>query len=100
MKKYLKTSERREQILALACEAATAGHFRQVSRAEIAEKAGTATGNINRVFGTMDQLRSDLIAYAIKHEKLVVIAQAILDKHPGVEGLDDDLRLAAFSSLL
>lgn len=100
MKTYIKTPERRDQLLAIACELAETTHFRQVSRGQLAERAGTATGNVSRVFGTMDQMRSDLIEYAITHKRLTVVAQAIIDKHPAVNDLAEDVRVAALGSMI
>jgi len=93
--KYIKSAERKQQLLGIACDLAEESHFLKVRRRHLADKSGTATGNVSRVLGDMEQMRCDLIAYAIKHKRLVVIAQAVIDKHPAVAKLDEKLKKQA-----
>lgn len=100
MKTYIKTPERRNQLLVIACKLAEINHFRHVTRRGIAEAAKTSTGNVSRVFGTMEQMRTDLIEYAIKHNQLIVVAQAIIDKHPSVKNINENVKIAALKSVI
>lgn len=100
MNKYIKTPERREQLLSIACDLAEKTHFRQVRRHQLADVAGTATGNVSRVLGNMDEMRTDLIMYAVTNNRLAVIAQAIIDKHPAVKNLDEKTKVAALNSMV
>jgi len=72
MSTYKKAAERREQILKIACE--------------------TAAGNVSRVVGSMEEMRTLLIEYALQNDREVIIAQAIIDKHPAVDHLCADRR--------
>lgn len=100
MNKYIKTPERREQLLTIACDFAEKTHFRQVRRHQLAEAAGTATGNVSRVLGNMEEMRTDLIVFAIEKGRMTIIAQAIIDKHPAVKNLDEKVKVAALNSMV
>lgn len=89
---YQKAADRREQILKAACELAEETHYSRVRRHHLVERCDTAAGNVSRVMGSMDQMRTRLIEYALEHNRDVVIAQAIIDKHPSVNHLDSGRR--------
>jgi len=97
---YMKTDERREQVLTAALKLAVGDHYRAITREQIADQAQTATGNINRVFGTMVDLRSELVAHAIEQECLPVIAQAIAVNDRAVAGVPNALKRRALQGLL
>lgn len=84
---YIKQRDRRQQLLATACDLAEAGHYRDIRRNHLAEAGGTAAGNVSRVLGSMDEMRHRLIEYAIKHGRNKVVAQAIIDNHDAVDHL-------------
>lgn len=100
MTTYLKTADRRQQLLSLACNLAVKTHYRQVRRNFLADLAETATGNVSRVFGTMDDLRTAIVDHAISEGIQEIIAQAIIDKHPSVKQLTNDERVQALASIL
>lgn len=81
MKTYMSTEARRNQILAAALQLAESDHYRAITRDQIANRAKTATGTINRVFGTMAKLRHAIVERAIEEESLTVIGQAIAENH-------------------
>lgn len=84
---YKKAAERREDILTVACDLAETSHYRRVRRSQLVERCGTAAGNISRVMGSMETMRSLLIDFALRNNRPKVVAQAILDNHPAVSHL-------------
>ena len=85
---YKKSADRREQILKAACKMAEETHYSNVRRHHLVAHCETAAGNISRVMGSMKEMRTQLIEYALFHDRSTVIAQAIIDKHPAVDHLD------------
>lgn len=69
-------------------------HYRMLRRDNLAVECRTSAGNLTRVVGSMSELKHALIVYAIEHDRTVVIAQAIIDKHPAVEQLSSEKRMA------
>lgn len=99
-RQYIPTETRREQILAAALSLATSHHYLAVTRDEIADAVGTATGNVSRIFGTMGQLRNELLRYAVAVECLPVIAQAVAAGDKAVKGLPAALKRRAVMGLV
>lgn len=89
---YQKAASRREQILRAACELAEETHYSKVRRHHLVERCNTAAGNVSRVMGSMVEMRTRLIEYALNHHRNIVVAQAIMDKHPAVSHLDTERR--------
>jgi len=88
MTEYMKIIERREEILKSACRLAEESHYTKIRRHDLAFVCSTAPGNISRVMGSMDELRTAMIEYALAYGIVTVVAQAILDKHPAVDHLN------------
>lgn len=83
MSKKMSKKDRRESILEIALTLSEKHHYTTVTRNDISDKGGFAPSLIQYHFGTMNQLRRDIIRLAIKNENLVVIAQGLAckDKH-------------------
>jgi len=90
--KYIKAHERRRQLLQIACDLAEADHYRNIRRDDLVKAGETPAGNVSRIMGGMEGMRTALIQYALKNDRFTVIAQAILDKHPAVDHLDREQR--------
>ncbi len=88
MSKYKKAAERRWLILQVACKLAEETHYSRVRRHHLVKRCGTAAGNISRVMGSMEEMRTAVIEYALVNNRNIIIAQAIMDKHPAVDHLD------------
>ena len=84
---YRKAADRREQITRTACELAEEIHYTNVRRHHLVDRCDTAAGNISRVMGSMDEVRTRLIEYALMNGRDTVVAQAIIDKHPSISHL-------------
>lgn len=76
-------AERREEILSAALKLARQGNYQSITRDAIADEAGVSFGLVTRYFGTMNNLRRDVMRAAIKLEKAEIVAQglALGDKH-------------------
>lgn len=100
MSKYQKSNDRRARTLKIACDLAEATHYQKIRRHHLAEACETSTGNISRVMGSMDEMRTLVIEYAIAHKRSTVVAQAIMDKHPAITDLTDHERRAVLEVIL
>jgi hypothetical protein len=95
---YTPTTERRQQLLEAACLLAEQGHYRDIRRHHLSAACSTSDGNVSRVLGDMDMMRSALIDYAVMHGRHAVVAQAIIDKHPSINGIPHDEKVAILST--
>ena len=78
MSKRYKTDVRKEEIVAVALKLAEASHYAQVQRKQIADIMGVTPPALTYHYGTMEQLRRDIMRAAIKQENLVVVAQGLV----------------------
>jgi AcrR family transcriptional regulator len=95
----LKPEARREGILAAAFALATTGHYQQLTRNQIAEKAGICGPTVLHYFGTMDKLRRAIMRAAIAREFLPVVAQGVVAHDPLARDLPGDLKARAMASV-
>lgn len=74
---------RKESILSAAVDLSTVRGYYNVTRDEIADAAGVSMGLVTRYFGSMKQLRRDIMRHAIKDEIPEIIAQGLAngDEH-------------------
>jgi len=86
---YKKLTVRRREILGLACELTKERHYNTIKRSDLAELGKTSTGNVSRIMGGMDEFKNHLIQYAVKHDHHSVIAQAISENHPLIQGFSN-----------
>ena len=68
---------RKEQIIKVAVEMAIGDNYNKITRDGIAEHAGVSHSLVTKHFGTMKQLRNDLMRYAVKNQVLEIIAQGL-----------------------
>lgn len=94
------TQARHNQILAIALKLAESNHYQTITRKQIAKRAQTATGTINRVFGTMFKLRVAIVKRAIEEECLIVIGQAIAANDIAAVFVPVSLRRKALKALI
>ena len=97
---YMKFDERRNQVLTVALAMAEKSDYRTIRRDDIAKRAKTATGNVSRLFETMEKLRKEIVLKAIETESLPVIAQAVIANDPLVKRkVSAELRQRALASM-
>lgn len=70
---------RKDQILNVAVTMATAVGYNKVTRDAVAEGAGVSMGLVTRYFGTMKNLRRDIMRFAIRNEVAEIIAQGLVN---------------------
>lgn len=68
---------RKDQILSVAVTQAKEVGYTKITRDGVAEGAGVSMGLVTRYFGTMKQLKRDVIRYAIRNEIAEIIAQGL-----------------------
>lgn len=83
VKKRAVPALRKGAILSAAIELAKEDNYLKVTRDLVAAKAGVSMGLVSRYFGTMQQLKRDIMRAAVKHEIPEIIAQGLAngDKH-------------------
>lgn len=86
---------RREQILAASLALAERFGFNNVRRDAVALEANVSQGLVNMYFGTMANLRNELMAHAVRVKNLQVVAQGLLDRHPEALKAPQSLRSLA-----
>jgi len=82
MIKRLNPDDRRIQLLEAAIAVASKGHYKHITRKEIAEAAGTSGPLVRHYLGTMADLPDILMEYAVANTHLWVIAQGLIDQNP------------------
>lgn len=95
----LKPAVRRDQILTAALSLASASHYLRLTRDQIATKLGLSGPAVQYHFGTMGQLRTDLMRAAVKRQHLVVLSQGLLAKDKHAEKASEELRGRALASV-
>lgn len=90
----------KEQILTVALKLAEKKGYDKITRDELADKVGCATGLINHHYGTMNQLRRDIMRHAIKERILTVVAQGLAARDPFALKANDDLKKEALQTLM
>ena len=83
MKRNNDTAVRKNEILAAALKVAERTHYAHMTRNAVAVEAGVSGPLVQHYFGTMPQLRRDVMRKAVRDANLLVIAQGLVagDKH-------------------
>lgn len=83
MKRNNDTAVRKNSILAAALIVAARSHYAHMTRSAVALEAGVSGPLVQHYFGTMPQLRRDVMRKAVRDGVLIVIAQGLVagDKH-------------------
>lgn len=82
----------KEKILQTAIEIAVDTRFRLITRDEVAELADCATGKVNYHFGTVTNLKTLVMEYAVENEILKIIAEGLVDRHEVAEAAPQELK--------
>lgn len=90
---------RKDHILNIAVTMAKVSGYNKITRDKIAESAGVSMGLVTRYFGTMVQLRRDIVRMAVRNEILEVVAQAVISNDPHVKKIDADLKERALKAV-
>ena len=96
----MKPDDRKEEILQAALDLAQEHGYQQVTRAQIAERAGVAVGLVGYYYGTMIQMRRAIMRAAIHRHNLVVLAQGLGLGDPNARKAPAELRAQAAGLLV
>tara|TARA_Y100000310_G_scaffold202686_1_gene202928 strand:- start:414 stop:695 length:282 start_codon:yes stop_codon:yes gene_type:complete len=81
LKKRLEPEVRKTQILTKALDLATESHYMLVTQREIADALNISVSLILSYFGSMDELRYDIVQKAIDVDNQQVMSQAMTAGH-------------------
>ena len=98
--KRVKTAVRKEEILRAALPLAVRYGYQNVTRVIIADFMGIGGTTVQYHFGTMKQLRSELMRYAVKQRNAAVVAQGLANKDQHAMKADDALKMEAAGALV
>jgi AcrR family transcriptional regulator len=93
------TKLRKAQILDAALRLAVKKRYDQITRDEIAAEAGCSSGLITHRYGTMVQLRRDLMRRAVKESVLLVIGQGLAAGDAHARRAPEDVKQKALAAL-
>jgi AcrR family transcriptional regulator len=80
MRTRLSTDDRKAAILAAALDVAESGHYRYITRDQVAEAAGCSAGLVSLHFGTMDAFKDELMREAVRKRRAKIVAQGLVAK--------------------
>lgn len=78
----MRNKHKRELILDAALELAKEVGYTQVTHAMIAKKVGAPHSSVGYILGSRAHTRDVIVAWALEHRELLVIAQALSFGHP------------------
>jgi AcrR family transcriptional regulator len=90
----------KEQVLEMATLLAINKGYLNITREDVAAMATTSPATVSGMFGSMEQLKQEVIKYAINHECLPVIAQAMSDRNKIALAAPEFLKRRAMEALL
>lgn len=99
MRIRMNKDERRKSILDAAVMLAETTGYNAFSRDAVAEMSGCSNALVTNVFGSIQELREEIVRHAIAVENLVIIGQAIALRHPLALKLPDELKIKAKKNL-
>lgn len=99
MTRNLDPKVRKADLLEVALRLARKHGYLKITRAQVAEAAQLAEGTVSYHFGTMQQLRVDVMRHAVKQRDAVVVMQGLACKDRHATKADFDLQRAAIASL-
>lgn len=99
-RKRMQPDERSGQILAAAVTLAKRSGFRKLTRDGIAKAAKVSTGLVSNYFGSMDNMRDEVMRVAVRDDILPIIAQGVAERNRIALKAPADVRRRAIAGLL
>jgi len=90
---------RKESILAAAVDMAKEDSYLRVTRDSVAIRAGVSVGLVSRYFGTMTQLRRDIMRYAVREGLAEIVAQGLANGDDHAKKAPAELKATAATLL-
>ena len=94
-----KVEQRNRRILEAAVQLSAERGYTNITRAEVADRAGVADGSVNNAFGTMDGLRDAVMARAVEQRHGGIVAQGLAARHPAALAAPQELKDQATAAL-
>lgn len=69
------------RVLEAAVELAKGVGYQWITRDQVAEAAGVASGSVNGAYGSMVELKRAVLRHAVEHEIVEIVAQGLADGH-------------------
>lgn len=82
MSTKLAPAERKQQILTAALLVAVEAGYQHITRETVAAAANVSPALVSMHFSTMDALRDEVVAEAVRVQRLAVIGQALTARDP------------------
>lgn len=73
---------RKEHILGVAISLATINGYQNLTRQLIASNTNVSVSLVSKYFPSIDELKNEVIMFAIKNKIIEIIAQSIFNRHP------------------
>lgn len=99
-KKRVSPALRKENILHCAVTLAEKVGYSKVTATAVAEEAGVSHGTVLHHFGTMLQLKNDIMRHAIKSSNHVIIAQGLVAKDKRAMKVSQEVKEIALKCLI
>lgn len=93
-------SSKKGRILETAMELSREHGYTSITKNQIGKICFVAPTLIDYYYGDMGEFRDLIVAQAIEDSDAVIVAQAIVNKHPLTENITSELRQAAAGTLL
>lgn len=87
-------------ILDAAIELALAHGYQNITREQVAYRAGVAVGTVNNAYATMIGLKRAVLQAAVDRSIVEIVAQGRADQSPITRDIPDDLKSAVVSHLM
>ncbi|MEG0966734.1 MAG: hypothetical protein RSG92_15300 [Pseudomonas sp.] len=97
----LTPTDRKDQILSAALDAAEATNYMTITREEIAERAGCSPALVSAYLGAMDGgVRDEVMRAAVAKRRARVVAQGLLAQDAIAQGAPDFLKAKAAAAVV
>lgn len=97
--KRLEPTDRKTQILQSALHASRVHGYSRVTRDQVAAAAGCSPGLVSHYFSTMEKLRKQVMASAVRLKDPVLVAQGLSAQDSTACNAPDALRRSAIAHL-
>jgi len=87
------------KIIDAAVKVAEEKGYRQITQADVADRAGVSPPSVPYYFRKLDNLKKEVVLRAIKTENLIIIAQALVCKDKLIADISQELKERALASL-
>jgi len=91
---------KRENVLIVATSLASAVGYQNITREEVAQSSFTSPGTVSGLFGSMEQLKQEVVKFALDNACLPVIAQALANRNKLAMAASENLKRRAMEMMI